>query len=108
MSRSILIELAFDSIKEILQTKELIDKDTLLHTYPLLKEQVPIELNIYVANKLHGSYKAHAKKTLLEDIILGSKIAAFEANKPLKIREFLQTEIEIILQTPGGVISHRA
>jgi len=110
MNRSLLIQLAYDSIKEILQTKKLIDREEILHQYPLLKETIPMTLKIFVEDELHGYYEDMAHKSLFENILLGAKIAAFEDpnSQPLKVSEFLKAEIEISLQTPEGVISHRA
>jgi len=110
MSRSILIELAYDSIKEVLQAQNIIHREKMLQKYPLLQESIPLKLNIYVNHELFSSYESKNKNSLLEEIIFGAKKAAFKDKTahPLKIREFLQSEIEIILQTPQGVLSHRA
>jgi len=108
MSRSFLIELAYDSIKEILQAKKLIDEDAILKEYPLLSQHIPMRLQIFVEDKLQGSYRDKTDHTLLQNIILGAKIAAFEDSDPLKVSEFLKAQIEISLHTPEGVISHRA
>jgi len=108
MSRSFLIDLAYNSIKEILQARKLIDEDAILKEYPLLSQHIAMSLKIFVGEKLHGSYRDKATKTLLQNIMLGAKIAAFEDNEPLKVSEFLKVQIEISLHTPEGVISHRA
>lgn len=110
MSRSVLIQLAHDSIAEVFQAKNLIEKEQLLTAYPLLNESIPMTIKIFVDEELHGYYEDLATKTLLENIIVGSKIAAFEDEnaEPLTLSEYLEAEIEISLQTPEGVISHRA
>ena len=110
MSRSVLIQLAHDSIAEVFQAKNLIEKEQLLRTYPLLNESIPVTIKIFVDEALHGYYEDLATKTLLENIIIGSKIAAFEdeSSEPLTLSEYLEAEMEISLQTPEGVISHRS
>ncbi len=110
MSRSLLIQLAHDSINEVFQAQNLIKKASLLSEYPLLNESIPMTLKIFVDGELHGYYEDLATKTLLENIIIGTKIAAFEDknSEPLTLSEYLEAEIEISLQTPEGVISHRA
>ena len=108
MSRSFLLDLAYDSIKEVLETREFIDKAEILANYPILQEKIPMSLKIFVDDELQGTYVDKADHTLLQNIILGAKIAAFEDNEPLKVSEFLKAEIEISLHTPEGVISHRA
>ena len=108
--RPFLIQLAHDSINEVFQAKHFIDKETLLEQYPPLKESIPMTLKIFVDDELHGYYEDVAKKPLIENIILGAKIAAFEDenSEPLTLSEYLEAEIELTLQTPEGIISHRA
>lgn len=110
MSRPLLIQLAHDSINEVFQAQNLINKESLLSEYPLLNESIPMTLKIFVDGELHGYYEDLATKTLLENIIIGAKIAAFEdkSSKPLTLSEYLGAEMELSLQTPEGVISHRA
>jgi len=108
MNRSFLIDLAYKSIEEILQVKMIIDQEAILKEYPILESQLPMKLSIYVENELHGSYTGDKSQTLLHNIIFGAKIAAFEKEKPLTVSDFLQTEIEITLQTADQTISYRA
>ena len=110
MSRSFLIQLAHDSINEVFQTKNSIDKEAILQKYPLLGESIPMTLKIFHDDKLCGYYEDLATKRVLDNILLGAKIAAFEDKNfsPLTLSEYFNIEIEIILQTPEGVISHRA
>lgn len=110
MSRSLLIQLAYESIEEVLQAKQFIKKEKILKEYPLLKESIPMTLKIFVKDELRGYYEDMAHKTLIDNILIGAKIAAFEDpnSQPLKVREFLRAEIEISLQTAEGIISHRA
>ena len=108
MSRSFLLDLAYDSIKEVLETREFIDKAEIIEKYPILQEKIPMSLKIFVDDELQGTYADNADHTLLQNIILGAKIAAFGDKEPLKVSEFLKAEIEISLHTPEGIISHRA
>ena len=109
MSRSILLQLARDSIAEVIEAKRTIDKNALLNTYPLLKEKIPTTINLYLDDKLRGSYTSDASSSLFEAIVKNAKCCAFEdANfTPITTSEYLSCEVEIILQTPDGVISER-
>lgn len=110
MSRSVLLQLARDSIQEVLELQRTIDKATLLNEHPLLNEKITTTLNIYLDNELRGtSSSTSAQKTLLEDIIYNAKVAAFEDKNftPLTTSEYLSCEIELILNTPDGVMSEK-
>ena len=110
MSRPLLIQLAHDSILEVLQSKNSIDKEALLKEYPLLGETLPLTLKIYLDDELRGYYEDMANLCVVESIAIGAKKAAFEDKnfEPLTLSEYFEIEIEISLQTPEGVISHRA
>jgi len=110
MSRPFLIQLAHDSINEVFQAINTINKTALLQQYPPLRESIPMTLKIFVDGELHGYYEDVAKKPLIENIITGAKIAAFEDknSEPLTLSEYFEMEIELTLQTPEGIISHRA
>ncbi|EQB34402.1 hypothetical protein M947_11005 [Sulfurimonas hongkongensis] len=110
MSRSVLLQLARESIQEVLELQRTIDKATLLNEHPLLNEKIATTLNIYLDKELRGSYTSPAaQKSLLEDIIYNAKVAAFEDKNftPLTTSEYLSCEIELILNTPDGVMSQR-
>ncbi len=110
MSRSVLLQLARDSIQEVLEAQRTIDKTTLLHDHPLLGEKIATTINLYINRELRGSFSSDvAKKSLLEDIICNAKKAAFESEAfaPLTTAEYLHSEVEIILNTPDGVISEK-
>jgi AMMECR1 domain-containing protein len=110
MSRSVLLQLARDSIQEVFQAQRTIDKPALFNEHPLLKEKIATTVNIYLENELRGSYgSAEATKTLLEDIIFNAKKSAFEDKNftPLTTSEYLSCEIELLLNTPDGVISEK-
>ncbi len=108
MSRSVLLQLARDSIEEVFQAQKTIDKDSLLHKYPLLKEKIPTTINIFINKELKGSYTTQDSQTsLLNNIIICAKKAAFEDTKQdiLKTSEYLHCDIELLLTTPDGQIS---
>ena len=110
MSRSVLLQLARDSIQEVLQAQRTIDKLSLLGKYPLLNEKITTTVNIYIGEKLRGSYSSkNTTKTLIEDIIFNAKKSAFEDRNftPIKTSEYLNCEIELILNTPEGIMSEK-
>jgi len=109
-NRSVLLQLARDSIQEVLEAKSNIDKETLLKKHPLLAQSIPTTINIYIDNELRGNSESGAHPySLIDEIILHAKKAAFEDNNflPLSTSEYLNCEIEIILQTPDGIISEK-
>lgn len=110
MSRSVLLQLARDSIAEVLEAKRTINKQELLSQHPLLNEKIPTRVNIYIQNELRGSaYSKEATLSLLDDIVINAKKSAFEDNnfKPISTSEYLECEIELLLSTPDGVISEK-
>ena len=110
MARSVLLQLARDSIQEVLEAARTIDKEKLLKEYPLLEQQVASTVNIYLDSELRGSSQTEFPSySLLEDIIKNAKKAAFEDKNftPLTTSEYLNSEIEIILVTQDGEISEK-
>ena len=110
MSRSVLLQLARDSIQEVLEAKRTIDKTALLSAHPLLNEKIATTVNIYLEQELRGSFAStQAEKPLLEDIIYNAKKAAFEDKNftPLTTSDYISCEIELLLNTPDGQISEK-
>ncbi len=109
MSRSVLLQLARDSIAEVFEAQRTINKVSLLDTHPLLNEKIPTTLNLYIDNELRGTSNATDANSLLENIILNAKRAAFEDKEfsPLTTSEYLHCEIELHLTTPDGIISEK-
>lgn len=110
MSRSVLLQLARDSIVEVFQALRTIDRDALLIQHPLLNEKIATTVNIYINSELRGSSKTNsALNSLLEDIVRNAKKSAFEDKNftPLTTSEYLSCEIELLLTTPDGVISEK-
>ncbi|MBN2816369.1 MAG: AMMECR1 domain-containing protein [Campylobacterales bacterium] len=110
MSHSPLLQLARESIEEVLQAHYKIDKTKLLEQYPLLNEKVPVSIKIFLQDELRGFYTTKgAELSLVESIAIGAKKAAFEdkAHKALTLSEYFLCYIEISLETESGVISHK-
>ena len=110
MSRSVLLQLARDSIVEVLQAQRSIDKKKLLLEHPLLEQKIATHVNLYINNELRGSaHSQTAQKTLLEDIIYNAKYSAFEDNNftPLTTSEYLHCEVEITLITDEGIMKEK-
>jgi len=110
IKRSILLQLARDSIQEVLEAKNSINKTALLEEQPLLTQAIKTTINIYLDNKLRGSAKSQTQPSpLIDEIIINAKKAAFEDSEflALSTSEYLNCEIEIILETPDGVISEK-
>ena len=103
MSQSLLLQIARESITEVLEAKSTIDKTQLIQDYPVLNETIASFVRIYINNKLRGSHGSiFSSRSLLEDIIHNAKAAAFEDSNfsPLKTSEYLRANIELSLLTP--------
>ena len=53
--RSVLLQLARDSIQEVLEAKNSIDKASLLKEHPLLNQNIPTTINIYINSVLENN-----------------------------------------------------
>ena len=107
MSRSILLQLARDSIQEVFQAEITIDRKALLQDNPLLNEKIQTTVNLLIDQELKGTHTSQNNSLpLLNNIILSAKKAAFEdsSSSILTTSEYLYCEIEIIINTPDGVI----
>jgi len=110
MSRSVLLQLARDSIQEVLQAEIIIDREALIQTHPLLSEMIKTTINLYIDDKLCGSsHSDDAKLSLIDGIILNAKKSAFADKNftPLSTSEYLECELELLLDTPNGIISEK-
>ncbi len=109
MGRSVLLQLSRDSIQEVLQAQNSINKQALLDKHPLLHQSIKTTINLYLNDELRGSYTNKENLSLANAIIIGAKKAAFEdpAFAPLSTSEYLHCEIELILDTPEGIISEK-
>ena len=110
MSRSVLLQLARDSIAEVLEAQRTIDKSSLLHEHPLLNQEIATQVNLYLDNELRGSSSSSTPyQSLIEDIILNAKRSAFQDKNfsPISTSEYLRCEIEVSLTTADGVMSEK-
>ena len=110
MSRSVLLQLARDSIAEVLEMQRTIDKTSLIKEHPLLNQKIATEVKLYIDNELRGSSSSVApERSLIDDIIINAKKSAFEDTKfsPITTSEYLSCEIELLLSTPDGIISEK-
>lgn len=110
MPRSVLLQLARDSIAEVLEARRTIDKKTLMQEHPLLEQKIQTKINLYLDNELRGSsHSSSPSLSLIEDIIRNAKKSAFEDDNfsPITTNEYLSCELEIILETPDGTISEK-
>ena len=110
MSHSVLLQIARESIQEVLQAQRTIDKNSLLQQHPLLAQKVPLTLNLFIEEVCKGSYSIQtAQDSLLNNIIIAAKKAAFEDKEQavFTTSAYLHCEVELILQTPEGIISER-
>ena len=108
MSRSILLQLAHDSIGEVFKAQRSIKREELLKEHPLLSQRVPTTLTIYFENRVRGSW-SEDNLPLVDAIVKCAKKAAFEDKNftPLKTSEYLHSEIEVSLATDDGVITQK-
>ncbi len=107
MSRSVLLDLARESIEEVFQAEISIDRDSLLTEFPILAEKVATFVTLWLDDEIRGSSgEVIAQRSLLDDIIHNAKTAAFEDPlfSPLTTSEYLHTRIEIsVLSVPKAV-----
>ena len=110
MSQSVLLNIARESIQEVLQAQETINRAELLESYPLLNEIIATQVTLYLNGKPRGtSISVNPEHSLLEDIILNAKRAAFQDSDfiPISTSEYLHTSVELVLFTADGPINHR-
>lgn len=110
MSQSVLLTIARESIQEVLQAQESINRNELLTNYPILSEVMATQITLYLDGKARGTSRSeNHEHSLLEDIILNAKRAAFQDADfiPISTSEYLHTCVELILFTADGPISHR-
>lgn len=109
MSRSVLLQLARDSIQEVIEASNTINKQVLLQEHPLLEQRIPTQIKIFIQDELRGAFNMDSTLSLLENVTIASKKAAFEDKNftPLTTSEYLHCHIEITLDTPEGVISQK-
>lgn len=110
MPRSVLLQLARDSIAEVLEMQRTINKKMLLEEHPLLEQNIATKVSLYINSELRGSCESTSPhRSLIDDIIINAKKAAFEDTKfpPITTAEYLSCELELQLSTPDGVMSEK-
>ena len=108
MARSVLLQLTRDSILEVYQAQNRLDMQKLLSEHPVLQTPMNVRVNIYLDNELFSSHTTNNEKTLLKNIIVAAKKAAFEEMEHiLSATNYLHAEIELTLFTPDGAITER-
>jgi len=103
MSQSLLLKIARESIAEVFEAQNTIDKELLIKEYPILNEPLAAFISIYINNELRGqSGYIEPKSSLLDEIIYHAKAAAFQdqTHEPLKVSDYLQAKLELSLLTP--------
>ena len=103
MSQSLLLKIARESITEVFEAQNIIDRKSLLIDHPILNEPLAAFVSLYIDKELRGeSGYVQAQSSLLEEIIYHAKTAAFQDKRfePLKVSEYLQTQVELSLLTP--------
>jgi AMMECR1 domain-containing protein len=110
MSDSVLLKLTRDSILEVYQARHIIKKDELLKSYPILEQNLNVKIEIFLDEELRSSYNSNNSYSLLENIIIGAKKAAFEdeTSSPLTSSEYLHVKIKLTIYTDDGEISEES
>ncbi|NPA66062.1 MAG: AMMECR1 domain-containing protein [Epsilonproteobacteria bacterium] len=109
MAGSVLLNIVRESMLEVYQAKRIIQKELLLENYPILSNSIECTVSIYLKEKKKNTYTTSSANTLLENIIICAKKAAFEdpAHPPLSSSNYLLAEIELTLHTDDGDISEK-
>jgi uncharacterized protein len=103
MSQSLLLQLARQSIQEVLEAERFIDKASLIDEYPILSQPVAVGITIYLGQKIRAHFcTLEADRPLIDAIIYNAKVAAFELPQypPLSTSEYLHVSIELSLLSP--------
>lgn len=109
MSAPLLLQIARDSIVEVLEARNILNPQAILKDYPVLKEPLACFVTLYINDELRGaSGEIFSESSLLESIIYHAKIAAFQDPRfsPLKTSEFLQMVVELSLLTPPVAVQY--
>jgi len=74
MSRSLLLDIARESITEVFEAKSTLNREKILNEYPVLNEPIGVFVSIFLDQKLRGFMGSILpKKSLLEEIISYAK-----------------------------------
>ncbi len=100
---SLLLEIARESIAEVLEASRSIDVGVLKKKHPILNEKMATAVTLYLDNEVRSHYcSLHPSKSLLDDLICTAKIAAFESEiyPPITTSQYLHVSIQVSLLTP--------
>lgn len=110
MVPSVLLKLARESIEEVLEARNTIDRDALLTQYPDLAEKRATFVTLTIGGDLRGCIGTLvAHRSLLEDVVHNAKAAAFQDPRfsPLTTSEYLHAAVEVSLLTPPEPLEYR-
>jgi AmmeMemoRadiSam system protein A len=102
VSQSVLLKLARESIQEVLEAQNTIDRDVLLEQYPVLGQKMATFVTLTIGGELRGCIGSLvAQRPLIDDIIHNAKAAAFQDPRftPVTTSEYLHCMVEISLLT---------
>lgn len=102
MSQSILLQIARESIMEVLQAECIIERDNLIKAHPILATPMATFVTLYLEKEVRGCMGSLTqKKMLIDDVIHNAKMAAFQDPRfaPLSTADYLHTAIELSLLT---------
>ncbi len=100
MSHSLLLEVARQSIEEVLEAMRIIDTEALKRTHPILETPMSTAVTLLLGSQIRAHYcSLHPQKPLLDDLIYNAKIAAFEtpSTPPLSTSEYLHVSVKVHL-----------
>ena len=109
MSQSVLLKLARESIEEVLEAQNTIDRDALVKEYPVLGEKMATFVTLTIGGELRGCIGSLvAQRALVDDIIHNAKAAAFQDPRfaPMTTSEYLHAVVEVSLLTPPEELSY--
>jgi len=110
MSQSLLLEVARQSITEVLEASRHIDAERLKEEHPILNEKMATAVTLYLDNEVRAHHcSLHPKKSLLDDLIHTAKIAAFESEfyPPISTSQYLHVSIQVSILTPLKLLSYQ-
>ena len=109
MADSVLLKLVRNSMLEVLQAEKIIDKEKLTQAHPILETPLNCKVAVLLQERQKSSYTTQTNSSLLENIIIAAKKAAFEdpTSSPLTTSEFLHAQMELTIYTQEGSICER-
>ena len=109
MSQSVLLELARESIQEVLEAEKTIDREALLEQYPVLAQKMATFVTLTIDGELRGCIGSLvAQRPLIDDIVHNAKAAAFQDPRftPMTTSEYLHCAVEISLLTEPEEVTY--